>query len=176
MFQCNICQAHRPVEKFLAFLPIEGHTAQQIFDNLVEYTSEKCINLANCSGQSYDNASNMIGKYIGVQALVKEKFGAVAEYVSCYAHSLNLVDVCAEQLCPEIIQFFDLVENIYLFFAASTHRWSILERAGGGVLKRLSATRCSARADAIKVIKKRFPFIKEALEKLANDQEQKTES
>jgi hypothetical protein len=70
---------------------------------------------------------------------------------------------------------FDFVENIYVSFAASTHRWSILERAGGGVLKRLSATRWSARADAIKVIKERFPFIKEALEELADDQEQKAE-
>ena len=43
------------------------------------------------------------------------------------------------------------------------------------MLKRLSATRWYPRADAIKVIKKRFPFIKEALEKLANDQEQKAE-
>ena len=116
----------------------------------------------------------MSGKYNGVQVLVKEKFGAVAEYIPCYAHSLNLVGVCAAQSCPKIAQFFDFVENIYVFFAASTHQWSILERVGGGVLKRLSATRWSARADAIKVITECFPFIKEALEKLANDQEQKT--
>ena len=130
-----------PVERFLAFLPMEGHTAQQIFDSLVQYTSEKGIDLANCRGQSYDNASNMSGKYNGVQALVKAKFGAVAEYVPCYAHSLNLVGVCAAQSCPEVVQFFDFIENIYAFFAASTHRWSILEKAGSGVLKRLSATR-----------------------------------
>ena len=154
---------------------MEGHTAQQIFDSLEQYTNEKGINLCDCRGQSYDNASNMSGKYNGVQALVKEKFDAAAEYVPCYAHSLNLVGVCAAQSCPEIVEFFDFVENIYVFFASSTHRWSILERAGGGVLKRLSATRWSARADAIKVIKKGFPFIKEALEKLANDLGQKVE-
>ena len=94
------------------------------------------INLADCRGQSYENASNMSGKYNGVQALVKEKFGAVAEYVPCYAHSLNLVGACTAQLCPEIVQFLNFVENIYILFAASTHRWSILrQRAGGGVLK-----------------------------------------
>ena len=43
------------------------------------------------------------------------------------------------------------------------------------MLKRLSATRWSERADAIKVIKECFPFIKGALEKLANVQEQKAE-
>ena len=60
------------MEMFLAFLPEEGHTAQKIFDGLVQYTSEKGINLADCRGQSYDNASNISGKYNGVQALVKK--------------------------------------------------------------------------------------------------------
>ena len=55
-----------PVERFLAFVPMEGHTAQQIFDSLVQCTSEKGTDLANCRGQSYDNASNMSGKYNGV--------------------------------------------------------------------------------------------------------------
>ena len=74
-----------------------------------------------------------------------------------------------------VVQFFDLVKNIYVFFAASTHRWSILERAGGGMLKRLSATRWSARADMLLRLLK-FPFIKKALQKLANDyKEQKAE-
>ena len=107
-----------PLERFLAFLPMEGHTAQQIFDTLVQYTSEKGINLADCRGQSYDNASNMTWKYNGVQEFVKEKFGDVAEYVPCFAHSLNLVGVCAAQSCPEIVRFFDFFENIYVFFAA----------------------------------------------------------
>ena len=98
---------------------MEGHTAQQIFDSLVQYTSEKSINLADYRGQSYENASNMSGKYNGTQALVKEKFGAVAEYVPCYAYSLNLVRVCAAQLCPKIVQLFDFVESIFVFFVAS---------------------------------------------------------
>ena len=66
----------------------------------------------------------MGGKYNGVQVLVKEKFGAVAEYAPYYARSLNLVGACAAQSCPEIVQFFDFVENIYVFIAASTNRWS----------------------------------------------------
>ena len=92
------------VERFLTFLPMESHTTQQIFDSLVQYTSEKGINLADYYGQSYDNVFNMSGKYNGVQALVK-KIGAVVEYVPCYAHLLNLVGVCAAQSCPEIVQF-----------------------------------------------------------------------
>ena len=109
-----------PVERFLAFLPMEGHTAQQIFDSLVQYTNEKGISLSDYRGQSYDNAFNVSGKYNGVQALVKENFGAVAEYVPFYAHSLNLGYVCAAQSCPEMVHLFDFVENIYVFFDAST--------------------------------------------------------
>ena len=163
------------MKRFLAFLPIEGHTTQQIFDSLVQYTSEKGINLADFRGQNYNNASNISGKYNGVQAFVKEKFSAVAEYVPCYAHSLNLAGVCAAQSCPRIVQFFDFVKNIYVFFLLQYTDGAFWSVQVGGVLKRLSATQWSARADVIKVIKERFPFIKEALEKLANDQEQKAE-
>ena len=174
-FTVRYVKSTGPVERFLAFLPIQGHTALQIFDSLVQCTCGKGINLADYRRQSYDNASNMSGKYNEIQALVKEKFDAVAECISCHAYSLNLVGVCTTQSCPEIVQFFDFVEYIYVFFAGSTHRWSILERTGGGVLKILSAIRWSARSDSIEVIKKRFPFINEALEKLANDREQKAE-
>ena len=108
---------------------MEGHTAQQIFDSLVQYTNENCINFADCRGQSCDNASNMSGKYNGVQALVKEKFCAVAEYAPCYAHSLNLVGVCAAQSCPGIVQFFDFVVNIYMYSLLFQHTggpfWSV---------------------------------------------------
>ena len=136
---------------------MEGYIAQQIFDSLVQYPNEKGINLADRRGQSCDNASNMSGKYNGVQALVKKKFCAVAEYAPCYAHSLNLVSVCAPQSCTEIVQFFDFVENIYVFFTASTNWWSFWSvQVRGGVLKRLWATRWSTRADAIKVLKNVF--------------------
>ena len=72
-----------PVERFLAFLPMEGHTAQQIFDSLVLYTSEKGINLADYCGQSYDNLSNMSRKYNGVQALVKKKLVLLQNMLIC---------------------------------------------------------------------------------------------
>ena len=67
----------------------------------------------------------MSGKYNRVQALVKEKFGAVAEHVPCYAHSLNLVGVCAAQSFPQTVQFFDFVENIYSLYSM------LLQHTGG---------------------------------------------
>ena len=69
------------------------------------------------------------------------------------AHSLNLVGKCAADSCPAAVSFFGLVEKVYAFFAASTHRWGrlrdALNKEGLKVDKRLSATRWSARVDAV---------------------------
>jgi hypothetical protein len=32
------------------------------------------IDVADCRGQSYDNASNMSGKYNGMQAIIRQSF------------------------------------------------------------------------------------------------------
>ena len=48
------------------------------------------INIKNCRGQNYDNASNMSGKYNGMQAHIKNH-NPLAMWIPCAAHSLNLV-------------------------------------------------------------------------------------
>ena len=47
------------------------------------------INVEKMSAQGYDGASNMDGKFRGVQAIVKERV-PLAIYVHCKAHQLNL--------------------------------------------------------------------------------------
>ena len=61
-----------PVERFIKFLDMEGHSAVQMFDSLMKFTTENDIDMRNCRGQSYDNATNMSGPYNGLQAKVKE--------------------------------------------------------------------------------------------------------
>ncbi|XP_065675806.1 uncharacterized protein LOC136092013 [Hydra vulgaris] len=48
--------------------------------------------IENIRGQSYDNAANMSGKYSGLQARLKV-INKYADFVTCAAHSLNLVGV-----------------------------------------------------------------------------------
>ena len=48
------------------------------------------MDIANCRGQLYDNASNMSGRYNGVQAIVKREY-KYAVFVPCSNHSLNLI-------------------------------------------------------------------------------------
>ena len=81
-----------PVERFLAFVPISSHTGEYIADTILNFFEEKCIDLQNCRGQSHDNASNMSGKYKGVQQRIK-CVCSYAEFCPCCAHSLNLVGV-----------------------------------------------------------------------------------
>ena len=63
----------KPVERFMTFLGTEGHTAQQLANSMTSVFADAEIDLKDCRGQSYDNASNMAGKYNGVQALIKRE-------------------------------------------------------------------------------------------------------
>lgn len=169
-----------PVERFVKFLDMEGHTAEQLAQSLLDFLSESDIDIKDCRGQSYDNASNMSGKYCGLQARIKE-INKYAEYIPCLAHSLNLVAKCAADCCTEALLFFDFVENLYTFFSASTYRWSRLTNALKDstskipILKRLSDTRWSARADATKALLCGFITIKQVLEDIFNNVDQKAE-
>ena len=57
-----------PVERFSTFLNMRGHSGIQLAESLLEYLKTNDIDIADCIGQSYDNAKNMIGKYNGIQA------------------------------------------------------------------------------------------------------------
>lgn len=170
-----------PVERFVKFLDMEGHTAEQLAQSLLDFLKENGIDIKDCRGQSYDNASNMSGKYRGLQARIKE-INKYAEYIPCFAHSLNLVAKCAADCCIEASIFFDFVESLYTFFSASTYRWGLLTKAledtGSKlpILKRLSDTRWSARADATKALLCGFTTIKQVLDDISNNMDQKVES
>ena len=75
-------------------------------------------------GKSYDNASNISGKYKGRQAIIKER-NDQAEYISCVAHSLNLVGKCTAKCCQSAVRFFMFVQGLYVFFSAVAHRWNL---------------------------------------------------
>ena len=119
----------------------------------------------------------MSGKYKGMQRKVLE-VNNLAIYVPCAAHSLNLVGRSAVDCCLEAVKFFGTVQNIYTFFAASTHRWKVLtdHLSNEKVVKDLSDTRWEAHSAATEAIKKSFGKLLEALECLADDDTQKGET
>ncbi|KAL4100668.1 hypothetical protein QTP88_020702 [Uroleucon formosanum] len=140
-----------PVERFLQFLANPRHKSKNLADAVFMVLGENEIDINNCRGQSYDNASNMSGIYSGLQARIKEACPH-AVYIPCAAHSLNLVGECAANCCINANEFFNLLQNIYPFFSASTYRWDVLDQClskpDNVTVKRLSDTRWAARYEA----------------------------
>ena len=68
------------------------------------------IDINNCMS----NASNMAGIYTGLQARVLE-VNLLADYVSCTAHSLNLVGSVSAEYCAQTISLFCTTVEIYNF-------------------------------------------------------------
>lgn len=121
----------------------------------------------------------MSGKYKGIQALILEK-NKLSVFVPCCGHSLNLVGKAAANSCASAVQFFDFVQNLYVFFIASTERYRILTEKLSKkknrqfyVLKKLSDTRWSCRAEATKALVDGYNEIKDALTSIFRNKEQK---
>lgn len=92
-------------EHFLELIPITSHTGESLFNSIISVLKEMDINIDNCQGQCYDNASNMSGAYKGVQSRIRE-INPLAEWVPCAAHMLNLVGVSTVNCCLETSEFF----------------------------------------------------------------------
>ena len=157
----------------MKFIPISGHDGETMTNVVLDTLHEHGLSIMDCRGQSYDdNASNMSGKYRGLQARISE-VNPMAVYVPCSAHSLDLVGSCAAKCCVNAISFFGFVQTLFNCFSASTHRWSILKSTiHRVVIKSLSTTRWSARADATHSLKENFVEIRSALIQLAEDEDQ----
>ncbi|XP_064423566.1 zinc finger MYM-type protein 1-like [Latimeria chalumnae] len=175
-----------PVERFLKFVPVTSHTGLHLFNVISETLSDKLnINLKDCRGQTYDNASNMSGTYSGVQARVLE-VNKKAVYIPCMSHSLNLCGVAAAESSTDAITFFGFVQKLYVFFSGSTYRWGLLrdslkektseDRKRNLFPKRLSDTRWSARADALRSLSCNYESYKSVLQALGADTLQKSDT
>lgn len=155
-------------ERFLQFIDIYGHSAENLFEVITTALERLKIDIADCRGLATDNASNMSGKYTGLQQRLKRTNRHI-NFVPCAAHSLNLVGSCAAESCLTAVDFFGILQTLYNFFSASTHRWSVLESnlpKGLAVVKTLLNTRWSARADATKAFAKGYSHIRSALQSI----------
>lgn len=160
-----------PVERFLTFIPIEAHGSEYLANVVINFLNDNDICLTNCRGQSYDNAPNMSGEYTGLQTRIKE-INKNAKYVPCTGHSMNLIGEQAAGCNLQVTSFFNLVQRLYTFFSASTHRWQKLVSSlspNQKVLKSLSQTRWSARSDAINALYDGHSNILMSLDALSKD-------
>lgn len=78
------------------------------------------INIDKCAGQDYDGASNMSGKFRGVQAKLRA-ICPQALYVQCRAYCLNLVIYHASEE-PIVKNMMKIIQEIAFCFNYSTKR------------------------------------------------------
>lgn len=135
-------------EHFLGFVDLSNTTGEAIANEIKQFLHEKTIPFENMRSQSYDNGSNMSGRYHGCQSWILNE-NPRAPYAPCTTHSLNLVvnDIVNES--SQGIHFFFAVANLYSFFQSSTARWEILKKHTKITLKRFSDTRWASRISAI---------------------------
>jgi len=142
-----------PIERFIGFLENVGHKSENLAESVLSVLKKYNLDVCYLRGQSYYNAKNMSGIYSGVQARIKQ-VSPLADFVPCSAHSLNLVGSCAANCCKEANDFFLFIQNIFVFFSSSTHRWHKLSQYSISTVKSLSTTRWSAKEDACHSLKK----------------------
>ena len=125
-----------------------------LFNKIQQVLGEHKLSLENICGQSYVKASNMKGSEKGLQALFKNIIG-YADYAPCAVHSLNPVEEKAMSTVPEVVDYFGILQELYVFFTGSPQRWGILNAQGNldFSLKSLSITRWSAHYEVVWAIK-----------------------
>jgi len=110
-------------EEFLCFVPVSSTTGKDLASTILTQLSELGLNLEHMRGQGYDGATNMSGKYRGVQARAKELY-PLAMYTHCCNHVLNLVISASSQL-PVIRNAMATISDICVFLSRSAQRLSI---------------------------------------------------
>ncbi|KAL4152652.1 hypothetical protein QTP88_000485 [Uroleucon formosanum] len=156
-------------EHFLTFIELHDTTGLNMTNVLLETLKKYGILLDDMRGQGYDNGANMRGQQNGVQARVRQ-LNRRAFYVPCNAHSLNLVLNDSANCCLGAVIFFNIIQEVYVFFSASTHRWNVLlKHINNLTVKPLSGTRWESRLDAVRAIRFQIKEIYSALLEISQD-------
>jgi len=98
------------VERFVKFWPNQRHKAQEMFEGFMKFLADHGIDIQICCGKSYNNASEMSGRY----KVIAENHHTI--WIPRAGHSLNLVGQTAAECRQAPVAFFDFPEAIYVFF------------------------------------------------------------
>lgn len=88
----------------------------------------------------------------------------MADFVPYSTHSLNLVDINSIESCIQTLNYFGLVQAVYMFFSSSIKRWKLLtdnlkRRKKKNILEPLSKTRWLSDANIVKAFQNGYNII-----------------
>lgn len=170
-------------EEFLGFVECESIKGVALCAKIVEFLQEANLDILKIRAQCYDGASNMSGKFRGLQALIRER-SPHANYVHCKSHCLNLSLVHSSNI-PCVRTMMSTVQDISFLFDYSAKRlFAFQDELSRDVatqeemnqrtkVRKLCETRWSSRADALETFKNAFPVVVHALETLQADNDEK---
>lgn len=132
-------------------------------------------------GQSYDGASNMSGKYNGVQTVIRQKYSK-ALYVHCATHSLNLA-VSTSCNIKSIRNCLGIVKKLYVFFNTPKRQNVLISEIEISdtefrvkTLKRLCCTRWVQKYDSMNDFYELFPVVVKALDTICSEWSDSTDA
>lgn len=168
-------------ERLISVSCVTKTDAETLFTLLRDTLHSKGLEISQIRGQCYDGASNMSGKYNGVQARVKAVDNR-AVYIHCYAHCLNLVLVDTVKRNKKARNFFGVLQSLYCFVQNSTFRHSVFQSLQMEVekssdssevhhlaLKKVCETRWACRFEAIRAVEANFSILLHLLETIEDD-------
>jgi len=156
-------------KEFLCFVPVFSTTGKDLASTSRTQLSQLGLNLEHMRGQGYDGASNMSGRYRGVQARVKELY-PLAMYSTLIAATMFLTwSLVLYRSCQLSEMRWQLYRYICVFLSRSAQRVSIfpdnVEREVSGSassrqkLKPFCATRLVERHDSIIIFLSLLPAV-----------------
>ncbi|GBN63043.1 hypothetical protein AVEN_167356-1 [Araneus ventricosus] len=76
-------------EEFLCIEELETLDADGLSSKIINVMKDR-VNFQNCIGQAYDGASVVSGKHAGVNAVIKDPVGSLANCIHCFNYRLKL--------------------------------------------------------------------------------------
>ncbi len=157
-------------ERFIDFIDTTEKTGEGLARVILEKLEDDGLNIENCRGQAYDNGANMAGINKGVQNRITS-VQKTAKFISCAAHSLNLSGVHAASVSTDMVNFFGIVQQIYVFFSGSTTRWNLLTShfTSKLKLKTHADTRWASKYNAVHALLIQFEHVFNTLKQISQD-------
>ena len=160
-------------ERFVCFVDCSGsRDAEGITKVIADGLKSLQLQDVPIVGQAYDGAAVMSGNVSGVQQRMRVEHPA-ALYFHCLGHKLNLVLVNACRVNRAAVTFFNIVQQLYTFFAnPGTHNMLVSMQNSLGLKAReigqLSNTRWACRWKSVDAIKTNYTAIVNTLVELSD--------